>query len=218
VAVLGIDEFYLPTAARQSLARAVHPLCATRGPPGTHDLALLHDCITALQQASPGSPVAVPRFSKPADDRLPRNEWASVPARPDAIIVEGWLMGVLADGSAPQQPPLNPLEAQEDGAGIWRGWQETALEGDYAELWNSADAFLHLRAPSFAIVSDWRSQQEESNLGLAPGTLPPDRRAWVARFVQHYERLTRRLLSGTCRPGTAIPLDNARNPRTAGNR
>ncbi len=216
VAVLGIDDFYLPAAARHRQARDVHPLCATRGPPGTHDLALLHECIADLRETPSGRAVAVPRFSKPADDRLPRGDWSRIPARPDAIIVEGWLMGVAPDPAAPRQPPLNLLEAQEDADGIWRAWQESALAGAYSQLWDRADALLHLRAPSFAIVTQWRSEQEESNLGLAPGSLPPERQTWVARFVQHYERLTRRLLVGHCRPGAAILLNNARKPKRFG--
>lgn len=217
VAVLGIDDFYFTADTRQQLAREVHPLCATRGPPGTHDLALLRDCIAALQAAPAGQAVAIPRFSKPADDRLLPCDWASIPAQPDAIVIEGWLMGVGADVAAPHAPPLNPLEAQEDRKGIWRAWQETALAGEYGRLWDCADAFLHLRVPSIAIVTEWRSQQEESNLGLAMGSLPPARRAWVERFVQHYERLTRRLLARHCRPGAAILLDNARRPKGVGN-
>ena len=39
-AALSIDDFYLTRAKRQRLARQVHPLLLTRGPPGTHDLAL----------------------------------------------------------------------------------------------------------------------------------------------------------------------------------
>lgn len=216
VAVLGIDDFYLPAKARQRLAREVHPLCATRGPPGTHDLTLLHECIAALQNAAAGQTVPVPRFSKPTDDRLPPDDWAGIPSRPDAIIVEGWLMGVLPDPAAPDLPPLNLLEAQEDREGIWRAWQEMALAGEYGRFWDCADAFLHLRAPSFSVVTEWRSQQEEGNLGLAPGSLPPERRAWVARFVQHYERLTRRVLAGHCHPGATLMLDKDRKPERDG--
>lgn len=214
IAVLGLDDFYLPAAARVSLAQTVHPLCATRGPPGTHDWALLCDCLAQLQHGPAGRPVAIPRFSKPRDDRLLRAEWASVPARPDAIIIEGWLMGVLPDPAAPLQPPINPLEAEADAAGVWRAWQENALVENYAPLWDRADAFLHLRAPSFAIIAAWRSEQEERNLGLAPGTLSPARRAWVTRFVAHYERLTHRMLDGYHRAGDSILLNDARIPQT----
>ncbi|MDR2872569.1 MAG: kinase, partial [Xanthomonadaceae bacterium] len=39
-ATLSTDDFYLTHADRRQLARTVHPLLATRGPPGTHDLPL----------------------------------------------------------------------------------------------------------------------------------------------------------------------------------
>src|SRR5690606_26489272 len=35
---LSIDDFYLTRAERQQLAATVHPLLATRGVPGTHDV------------------------------------------------------------------------------------------------------------------------------------------------------------------------------------
>src|SRR5436189_108160 len=38
--VLSLDDLYLGKAARAELAAEVHPLLATRGPPGTHDVAL----------------------------------------------------------------------------------------------------------------------------------------------------------------------------------
>ena len=65
-AVLALDDFYLTRAARQALARSVHPLFATRGVPGTHDIALLDHTITAMLQ---GQPATVPRFEKATDDR-----------------------------------------------------------------------------------------------------------------------------------------------------
>jgi len=41
VEVLSLDDFYLGHAARLQLARDIHPLLATRGVPGTHDIAFL---------------------------------------------------------------------------------------------------------------------------------------------------------------------------------
>ena len=38
--VLSLDDIYLDHDARARLAREVHPLLATRGPPGTHEVAL----------------------------------------------------------------------------------------------------------------------------------------------------------------------------------
>ena len=38
--ILSIDDLYLTRAERETLAQEVHPLLKTRGPPGTHDVAL----------------------------------------------------------------------------------------------------------------------------------------------------------------------------------
>ena len=48
---LSLDDVYLTRAERQALAREVHPLFAVRGPPGTHDLALLEGALAALRAA-----------------------------------------------------------------------------------------------------------------------------------------------------------------------
>ncbi|PID64738.1 MAG: kinase, partial [Gammaproteobacteria bacterium] len=40
VCALSIDDFYLTKKQRQTLAQTVHPLLATRGVPGTHDVDL----------------------------------------------------------------------------------------------------------------------------------------------------------------------------------
>jgi D-glycerate 3-kinase len=211
VAILGIDDFYLTAADRAVLARDIHPLCATRGPAGTHDLVLLHQVLDQLLDPDDTAPIAVPVFDKALDDRAPKNAWRTLHAAPRAVILEGWLMGAEPDLSAPGDPPLNLVEA-EDPEGVWRAWQEAHLSEDYSALWDRAGAFLHLDAPSFDVVLRWRIQQEEGTLGFAPGTLPPERVAWVARFIQHYERVTRRMLAGNRRPGTVIAVDENRVP------
>jgi D-glycerate 3-kinase len=66
VVAVSLDDFYLSKARRQTLAAHVHPLFATRGPPGTHDLPLLLD---ALLRVRSGRPVSLPLFDKLADDR-----------------------------------------------------------------------------------------------------------------------------------------------------
>ena len=67
--VLSLDDFYLTKAARAALAESIHPLFATRGVPGTHDLALLNEAISALRQSGPGGAVHLPAFDKALDDR-----------------------------------------------------------------------------------------------------------------------------------------------------
>jgi len=68
---LSIDDFYLTHADRQMLARTVHPLLATRGVPGTHDVELALATIAKLRGEGR---VAIPRFNKAIDDRAPQEE------------------------------------------------------------------------------------------------------------------------------------------------
>ena len=209
VAGLGLDDVYLTETDRERLALEVSPLFRVRGPPGTHDLDLLGALIEALRQASAQSVTALPAFDKLADDRAPCETWRSFTGRPAAIVVEGWLMGVCADLNAPDSPPINSVEAADYGK-AWRRHQEFVLARDYAPLWDAADGFLHIVPPGFNCVLDWRMQQEAALWAARGKALPLERRAWVAGFIEHYERLTRRMIAGHRRPGTEIRIDAAR--------
>ena len=213
IAVIGIDDVYLSREARLGLSRTVHLLCETRGPPGTHDLALLTGTIERLVEAGPKTITPMPVFDKRSDDRVAEPQWRTYRGRPDAIVVEGWLLGVDPNPESPQQAPINRLESEHDSGGEWRAWQEDNLQSDYAALWNRVDAFLHLDAPSFDVVLKWRLQQEETTHGLESGTLSQDRVAWVENFVQHFERMTRRMLDGGRRDGAVLDIDAERNVR-----
>lgn len=207
IATLSLDDVYLTKADRGRLARSVHPLCITRGPPGSHDLPLLLETLNALENARPSSRTPLPRFDKRTDDRTKATVF---PGRPDAILLEGWMVGALPDPTAPTAPPLNALEAQEDAQGHWRAWQENALKAEYAPLWPRAAATLHLDAPGWPVIEDWRLQQEATTLGLPRQSLPPERALWVRRFIMHFERITRRMLAGHRHPGQSLAVTKTR--------
>ena len=202
VATLGLDDFYLAKAERAELARTAHPLLATRGPPGTHAVADLRRALAALRK--PGE-VRVPRFDKGADDRT---DFATLRGPADVVVVEGWCVGAPpaeADGLAPVPAPINALEREHDGDGRWRRHIEQALRGEYAKLNAELDALVFLQVPGLPAVRRWRLQQEAER--------PPAQRmteAQVFRFVEHYERVTRRMLATL--PNTAdvvVELDDA---------
>lgn len=181
VEVLSIDDLYLPRAARAALAREVHPLLATRGVPGTHNVALGHATFDALLGGS--GDVAVPVFDKGLDDRAPPR---LVRAPVDVLVFEGWCVGLPPQGAAALAAPVNALERDEDADGRWRRHVDAALAGDYARLFARIDRLLALLPPDFAAVRRWRGWQEQQ--------LPPQRRmspAALDRFVAHYKRLTR---------------------------
>lgn len=206
---LSLDDFYLTRDARQRLAREVHPLLATRGPPGTHDVALAG---AVLEQLRLKGKVNLPRFDKAADNRTPRGGWETVASPVDIVLIEGWCLGAAAQGAAALREPVNPLERDEDPKGVWRGYVNEQLDGPYQALFARLHDLILLEAPSFEVVAGWRAEQE-CKLRERTGAGMSD--AEIARFVAHYERLTRWILSEM--PGRAdwvITLDKDRAPYT----
>jgi D-glycerate 3-kinase len=205
--VLSLDDLYLPKETRERLAAEVHPLLATRGPPGTHDVALGLQVLAALEQ--PGE-VALPRFDKAQDTRRPREDWPRIAASVDVVLFEGWCVGARPQPPEALAEPVNALEREEDPDGRWRSFVNTALAGAYPPLFEAMDRLVLLQAPGFEVVAGWRAEQEDklrarSGAGLAP--------AEIARFVAHYERLTRWILAEM--PGRAdqvFPLSAQRTP------
>ncbi|WP_427790322.1 kinase [Brevundimonas diminuta] len=209
---LSLDDVYLTRAERQALARDIHPLFAVRGPPGTHDLALLEQTIAALGAAGTDSRTPLPTFDKLADDRAAEADWPVFTARPSVVLIDGWCLGATAQAKAELIAPINDLEAERDPDGLWRGAVNAALNGPYAEVFARFDAILFLKAPSFDAVLDWRCEQEAGLMGLTLDNLPAPRRAELAVFIQHFERITRHMLSGGVRADLTITLDRQRRP------
>ena len=179
-ALCSLDDFYLSRARRQALAAQVHPLLATRGPPGTHDVAL---ALQVVRGALAGRPTALPRFDKGRDEPLPASRWPVVQGV-RTFILEGWCLGVQPQPAEALARPVNALEAQEDVDGVWRRYVNARC-ADYAPLWRLVDWWIFLEAPDMAAVRRWRKRQEDA--------LPAKARmsgAALDRFVAHYERLT----------------------------
>lgn len=196
VAVLSLDDLYLPRAARAQLGADIHPLLATRGPPGTHDVA---QGLKLFEELSGNGEVALPRFDKAQDEPAPRASWPVIQAPVDLILFEGWCVGALPESTQTLATPINRLEAEEDPAGVWRTYANDALAGRYQDLFARIDHLTLLRAPSFEVVADWRWLQEQKlrTRRLAEGndagrTMD---QAQVASFIQLYERLTRHILA-----------------------
>lgn len=207
---LSLDDFYLPKAARERLAAEVHPLLATRGPPGTHDVALAG---AALDQLKGRGRIALPQFDKAADNRTPRGTWTTIATPVDVVLFEGWCVGARAQGEAALAEPVNELERREDPDGRWRAYVNAQLDGPYQGLWEKMQELVLLQAPSFEVVVAWRTEQERK-LRARAGQGMSD--AEVARFVQHYERLTRYILSEMPqRANITIPLAADRTPDEA---
>lgn len=191
--VLSLDDFYLSHKTRQHLGQSVHPLLATRGVPGTHDIPLALDTLQRL--CSSHGDVALPGFDKACDDRIAKTDRRLTQAPRDVILLEGWCIGVQPQADADLARPVNMLESNEDADGRWRRHVNDRLGGDYQDLFATLDFLVMLKAPSFDCVLEWRSLQEAKLAVRQPlGTkiMTPDA---ILRFIQHYERLSRHSLA-----------------------
>ena len=212
VALLSIDDLYHGRAERERLARTIHPLLRTRGVPGTHEVALGLDVVGRLAR---GEAALLPRFDKAADDRLPQSVWERAEAGTRLLILEGWCVGARPQADEALALPVNRLEREEDRDAIWRRYANRALAGDYQALFAAVDRLVLLAAPGFEVVQRWRQQQEEelrTRAGPAASAIMSD--AQIARFVQHYERLTRHILQEMpARADMVVALDEQRGVR-----
>lgn len=182
---LALDDFYLTRAERAEKAATIHPLFATRGVPGTHDVALLEAALDRLAQRRPA---AIPRFDKASDDRAPAGREIAGPV--DVILFEGWCVGAAPQAEAELAEPVNELERTEDAGGVWRRAVNRHLQEDYARLFGRIDLLMMLAVSGLAAVRANRRLQESKLAQSRPTGEAVMDEAALDRFIQHYERLT----------------------------
>jgi len=188
VAILALDNLYLTKAERRKLAADVHPLLATRGVPGTHDVAL---GLEVLQSLITARETRVPSFDKGSDDRRPSADWPVVEGPVDVVIFEGWCVGARPQPAEALIVPINDLERSRDPHGVWRAYANAALGGPYQTLFARVGLQALLLAPGFEAVLGWRLQQEHEMQAARGAVGQSD--AEITVFIQHYERLTRHI-------------------------
>ena len=179
IQILSIDDFYLTKQERTRLAQSVHPLLATRGPPGTHDIDWLIQTVSALRI---GSTCSVPRFDKGIDDR---DEIVVLEETCDRIVIEGWCVGAAPYPNARLARPINELERERDPHRIWRTYSMDCLANAYQTLNGMLDCLIYLKVPDMDAVRRWRLQQESERDASQQKTAQE-----IDEFVAYYERLT----------------------------
>jgi D-glycerate 3-kinase len=214
-AVLSIDDIYRTRAERSELAARVHPLLITRGVPGTHDVGLGGRTLDALGREGA---VSLPAFDKQTDERRAPSLWPVVQGPVRVAILEGWCVGAMPQREEELVQPVNALESEEDSQGRWRRFANAQLAGEYQRLFERFDLLLMLQAPSFEVVYQWRCEQERKlreRVAAAGGDLSRVMSdAAIARFISHYERLTRHILAEMpARADVVLELDAQRAPR-----
>ncbi|MDC7684197.1 kinase [Asticcacaulis sp. BYS171W] len=204
--ILSLDDLYL---APEDRPVAAHPLFKTRGVPGTHDPISGIRIIDAFRR---GQAVSSPRFDKATDRPVPcgkEDMFAGV------LLLEGWCVGAVSQVETDLIAPVNALERDEDPDGVWRRYVNAQLAGPYAALFAKLDRLILLAAPGFEVVQGWRTQQEHDlrrKLALE-GRTGGMEDVQITRFIQHYERLTRHILTEMpARADLTIRLDAQRQP------
>ncbi|MFT5023712.1 MAG: D-glycerate 3-kinase [Colwellia sp.] len=190
VVVMSLDDFYLTGEKRQQLAENIHPLLATRGVPGTHDMATLEHVLLQLKTKKTG--FSIPRFNKATDEPYPKEQWTVVDKPIDIILLEGWCWGVKPQTEEQLRSAINELELQYDAKGEWRNYVNQQLSEAYVPLYKSMDFWLALQAPSFDCVYKWRLEQEQKlqarNIDLANSKVMSP--AEILNFTQYFQRLS----------------------------
>ena len=200
VAIISIDDVYLTRNERLDLASSIHPLCASRGVPGTHDVQLAHRTLDALCDAE--TPTAfIPRFDKSKDDRCPQSAFDVFRGVPDVIFFEGWCVGAASPSREDAwSGPTNAREKLQDPDGVWAKWSDAALASDaYQSLFGRIDKLVMIKVPSsMDTVIDSRWKQECNLIDRLKQTGLDTSKCFqsrddVAEFVALYERHTKRM-------------------------
>lgn len=190
VAVMSLDDFYLPSEKRNQLSRDIHPLLSTRGVPGTHNITALKSVLSQLENHKTG--FTIPRFNKATDEPFPEEQWTLIDKPVDIILLEGWCWGVPSQTEEQLQAPVNELELQYDANGVWRHYVNEQLKNNYEPLYKKMDFWLALQSPSFDCVYQWRLEQEQKlqarNIGIANSKIMSP--AEILNFTQHFQRLS----------------------------
>lgn len=191
-----LDDYYLTRQERVILGDDVHHLLATRGVPGTHDVAALGASLSALKQ---GLPTEIYQFDKSSDDRASQDCFTQVKEVQDIVLVEGWCWGARAQSEDSLSTPVNSLEASEDKSLSWRRYVNDSLRTHYEPLYELMDVWLMLKAPSFDCVYQWRLQQEQAlidRLKSKGQSLNKTMNASeIERFILFFQRVTEYLLA-----------------------
>ncbi|MDH5423925.1 MAG: hypothetical protein OEY29_02890 [Gammaproteobacteria bacterium] len=196
VVSFSIDDLYKTKQSRQLLAREIHPLFATRGVPGTHDIDLGIAVIEHLLRKQ-NTELAIPVFDKSCDDRLPESEWTKFQGECDIVLFEGWCVGAACEADEALLTPVNTLEKEEDASATWRRHVNQQLRSRYADLFSLIDTLILLKIPDFNKVFEWRKLQEKklkasiSSDSKNNATMSDTE---IDRFIMHYERITKHTL------------------------
>ena len=154
IAVISIDDFYLPSDEMQ-LAIRNNPWNVSRGFPGSHSVKLMHEKLLSWKT---NGELNVPVFDKSLRNGLgDRSHWRS--DNPDILILEGWFLGIEPLSTDINDPPIKSLQLNSHELLYRLKIQESLKE--YLDVWNLIDNIWHLKPLKFEYMNMWKSNQEK---------------------------------------------------------
>lgn len=187
-------DFYLPYTGLKALASAnpENGLLAGRGPPGTHDTALLSSTLAAVRSINASSTaVQLPIFDKSQNEGYGDRSTSTVPVKPpvEVFLLEGWSLGfepissedLEARWKAGRVASTHPLESMRTINDNLRQFSQ--------EVHHHFDVHIGIRPKSYDYVYEWRLQQEHHMKRVNGGKGMSDDavRAFVDRYMPCYE-------------------------------
>ena len=188
---ISIDDFYKTRKERLKLSKKVHPMLATRGVPGTHDVKMMLDFFKKVKNKN-FKKIDIPNFNKAVDDRFPKKNWYKIKEKPNVIIFEGWCVGAKAEINETLKKSINSLETANDQKLIWRKHVNKQLKMKYKDLYSQLNCMIYLKAKNFSLLQKWRLKQEHK-LWLKTKKSSSHKimsKGDVINFMQTYQRIT----------------------------
>ena len=188
---ISIDDFYKTREERLNLSKKIHPMLATRGVPGTHDVQMILKFFKEAKSKN-FKKIELPNFNKAIDDRFSKKNWYKIKEKPDVIIFEGWCVGAKAELNKTLKKSVNSLEKANDQKFTWRKYVNKQLKTKYKELYSQLNCMIYLKAKNFSLLQKWRLKQE-NKLWLKTRKLSNHKimsKDDVNSFMQTYQRVT----------------------------
>ncbi|WWC59808.1 uncharacterized protein I303_102370 [Kwoniella dejecticola CBS 10117] len=196
IAVASLDDFYLDRTGLDGLAQAYpnNKMLQGRGPPGTHDSALLARTLQQIHDHDLTEPssVSLPIFDKSLFSGRGDRSQSTIPITPeelDVFLLEGWSLGF-------QSLPKERLKTQWDKGRTAKGhsWESVMqVNENLAELNRNVNTYFDCHVSITPLDLDyiytWRLQQEHhmkrDNGGI--GMTDDEVRLFVDRYMPCYE-------------------------------
>jgi len=157
IAVISIDDFYLPSDQMKSVIKN-NPWNVSRGFPGSHSVKLMHE---KLLNWKINGELNVPVFDKSLRNGLgDRSHWRM--DKPDLLILEGWFLGIEPFPFDINDQPIKLAALSKHESSYRLKIQKNLYQ--YLEVWRLIDNIWHLKPLQFEYMNLWKSNQEKEML------------------------------------------------------